>query len=251
MKMNMKELIDSGIKQENIFYFHLDKRPCSEISTAEQLDEFIEENVRAEGKKYLFIGELQNVKNFEPVINAWREEGDISIFVTGSNSYLLNGELATKLTGRYIEIDMYPLTFEEYLNMKRFLGIELADDSAELSNFIYDGGFPYALKLRTPDAKKEYAENLIEEIFQKDIRSRLRIRNRVAFDAIMRYFIANFGSPTNLSNIVSDLNECGVKVKIETESKYIESLENAKILIRCDRFDLKSRKALMGEKSTI
>lgn len=248
MQMVMKELLDSGIKEDNIFYFHLDKRPYFELTTAKQLDQLIEENVKAEGKKYLFIDEIQNIKNFEPVINAWREEGDISIFLTGSNSYLLSGELATKLTGRYIELDMYPLTFEEYLGMKRFLQIPLEDDLQELNNFIHDGGFPYALKLRTPEAKKGYTQDLIEEIFQKDIRKRLKIRNSVAFDEIMKYFIANFGAPTNLTNIVSDLNKRGVKLKIETANKYINALENAKILIRCDRFDMKSRKALMGDK---
>ena len=248
MQMVMKELLDSGIKDDNIFYFNLDKRPYFELTTSKQLDRLIEENVKGEGKKYLFIDEIQNIMNFEPVINAWREEGDISIFLTGSNSYLLSGELATKLTGRYIELDMYPLTFEEYLNMKQFLKIPLEDDLQELNNFIHDGGFPYALKLRTSEAKKGYTQDLIEEIFQKDIRKRLKIRNRVAFDEIMKYFIANFGAPTNLTNIVSDLNKRGVKLKIETANKYINALENAKILIRCDRFDMKSRKALMGDK---
>jgi len=248
MHMVMKELLDAGINADNIIYFNLDKRPYFEISTSAQLDKLIEEKTTVPGKKYLFIDEIQNIKSFEPVINAWREEGDLSIFITGSNSYLLSGELATKLTGRYIEIDMLPLTFEEYLGMKQFLGITLDDDLQELTNYIYDGGFPYALKLRTPDAKKEYSRNLIEEIFQKDIRSRLRIRNRVAFDAIMQYFIANFGSSTNLTHIVNDLNKHGVKIKIETANKYIEALENAKILIRCDRFDIKSRKVLMGDK---
>ncbi len=248
MHMAMKELLDQGVSKDNILYFHLDKRPYYDITTAKQLDKLIEKNATAEGKKYLFIDEIQNIKNFEPMINAWREEGNISIFITGSNSYLLSGELATKLTGRYIEFDMYPLTYEEYLGMKEFLQIPLMDDSHELTNFIYDGGFPYVLKLRTDEAKKQYTENLIEEIFQKDIRSRLKIRNRVAFNAIMEYFIANFGASTNLTNIVKDLNNHGVKLKIETANKYIEALEKAKILIRCDRFDMKSRKALMGDK---
>ena len=132
--------------------------------------------------------------------------------------------------------------------MKQFLSIPLSDDLQELTNFIYEGGFPYALKLRTPEAKKSYTQDLIEEIFQKDIRKRLKIRNRVAFDEIMKYFIANFGVPTNLTNIVSDLNKRGVKLKIETADKYIKALENAKILIRCDRFDMKTRKALMGDR---
>lgn len=248
MQMVMKELLDAGINENNMFYFHLDKRPYYRITTATQLDQLIEEKVKGDGKKYLFIDEIQNIKDFEPVINAWREEGSISIFLTGSNSYLLSGELATKLTGRYIELNMYPLTFEEYLNMKQFLQIPLSDDLQELTNFIYDGGFPYALKLRTSEAKKTYTKDLIEEIFQKDIRKKLKIRNRVAFDEILKYFIANFGSPTNLTNIVYDLNKRGVKLKIETANKYITALENAKILIRCDRFDIKSRKALMGDK---
>ena len=248
MQMIVKELLDAGIDPENIIFFNLDKHPYFEITAAQQLDSLIEAHTKAPGKKYLFIDEIQNIRNFEPVINAWREEGDISIFLTGSNSYLLSGELATKLTGRYIEVAMYPLTFEEYLGMKKFLQIPLSDDLQELTNFIYDGGFPYALKLRTTEARREYTENLIEEIYQKDIRSRLRIKNRVAFDAIMQYFIANFGASTNLTHIVSDLNKRGVKIKIETANRYIEALENAKILIRCDRFDMKSRKALMGDK---
>ena len=248
MHMIMKELLDSGIKEDNILYFHLDKRPYYDITNAKQLDKLIEENATAKGRKYLFIDEIQNIKNFEGMLNSWREEGDMSIFITGSNSYLLSGELATKLTGRYIELDMYPLTFEEYLGMKQFLGIPLSNDSQELTSFIYEGGFPYALKLRTEDAKKQYTENLIEEIFQKDIRSKLKIRNRVAFNAIMEYFIANFGASTNLTNIVKDLNNRGLKLKIETANKYIEALEKAKILIKCERFDMKSRKALMGDK---
>ena len=130
----------------------------------------------------------------------------------------------------------------------QFLQIPLSDDLQELNNFICEGGFPYALKLRTAEAKREYSENLIEEIFQKDIRSRLRIRNRVAFDAIMNYFIANFGATINLANIVRDLNKQGIKIKIETANKYLEALENAKILIRCDRFDMKSRRSLRGDK---
>lgn len=248
MHMVMQELVDAGVPQDNILYFHLDKRPYFDVTTAKQLDKLIEENATAQGKKYLFIDEIQNIKNFEPVLNAWREEGDMSIFITGSNSYLLSGELATKLTGRYIELNMYPLTYEEYLGMKQFLQIPLLDDSHELTNFIYDGGFPYTVKLRTQEAKKQYTESLIEEIFQKDIRARLKIRNRVAFNAIMEYFIANFGASTNLTNIVKDLNNRGIKLKIETANKYIEALEKAKILIRCDRFDMKSRKALMGDK---
>ena len=249
MKLIIKELLSSGINENNIIYLNLDKRPYSGISTPSQLDNLIEESTKGiEGKKYLFIDEIQNVNGFEPVINSWREEGDFSVFITGSNSYLLSGELVTKLTGRYIEFPLLPLTFEEYVKMKAFLGKQVSsDNSDELERYIYEGGFPFALKLNSIDEKRKYTQNLIEEIYAKDVRKRVRIRNRSSFDAVMRYFINNFGATTNIQNIVDDLNKQGSKIKKSTVYRYIEVLKNAKILIECDRFDLKSRKSLKGE----
>ena len=249
MKLIIKELLSSGINENNIIYLNLDKRPYSGISTPSQLDNLIEESTKGiEGKKYLFIDEIQNVNGFEPVINSWREEGDFSVFITGSNSYLLSGELVTKLTGRYIEFPLLPLTFEEYVKMKAFLGKQVSsDNSDELERYIYEGGFPFALKLNSIDEKRKYTQNLIEEIYAKDVRKRVRIRNRSSFDAVMRYFINNFGATTNIQNIVDDLNKQGSNIKKSTVYRYIEVLKNAKILIECDRFDLKSRKSLKGE----
>lgn len=249
MKLIIKELLSSGINEDNIVYLNLDKRPYSGISTPSQLDNLIEESTKGiEGKKYLFIDEIQNVNGFEPVINSWREEGNFSIFITGSNSYLLSGELVTKLTGRYIEFPLLPLTFEEYVKMKAFLGKQVSlDNSDELERYIYEGGFPFALKLNLIDEKRKYTQNLIEEIYAKDVRKRVRIRNRSSFDAVMRYFINNFGATTNIQNIVDDLNKQGSKIKKSTVYRYIDVLKSAKILIECDRFDLKSRKSLKGE----
>ena len=120
MKMIIAELITQGVAEDHILYFHLDKRPYANVKKPEELDKLIEENSHVEGMKYLFIDEIQNVRNFETVINSWREEGDFSIFLTGSNSYLLSGELATKLTGRYLEFNILPLTLDEYVGIKRF-----------------------------------------------------------------------------------------------------------------------------------
>ena len=116
-----KELEENGVLKENIIYFDLDKRGYRSIKTPDQLEKLIEDNIKVEGLKYLFIDEVQNVTDFEEVLNGFRDEGDISIFITGSNSYLLSGELITKLTGRYIEFEMFPLNFQEYLGMKAFL----------------------------------------------------------------------------------------------------------------------------------
>ncbi|MBP5729691.1 MAG: ATP-binding protein, partial [Clostridia bacterium] len=249
MNLIAAELLDSGVSKENILYFNLDKKPFDKIVTAEALDSLIEAYSGAEGTKYLFIDEIQNVEGFEPVINAWREEGDYSIFITGSNSYLLSGELVTKLTGRYIEFNILPLTFEEYLAVKRFFGLKVsADNMAELRSYIYEGGFPYVVRLGSMNDKRKYVQNLIDEIFEKDIRRRVKIRNRAAFHTVMRYIINNFGAMASTQNIVDDLVKNGMQIKRTTVDRYINALVSAKVIEPCERFDMKSRRSLSGEK---
>lgn len=248
LNLIVQELLAQGISQDNILYFNLDKRPYLNVDTPQKLDDIITKHNTAKGKKYLFVDEIQNVKDFEKVVNAWREEGDFSIFITGSNSYLLSGELATKLTGRYIEFNVFPLSFDEYIYAKQFFGKLTLDNFAELTNYILEGGFPFALKLDSPDDKRNYTKGLINEIFEKDIRKRIKIRNRSVFDSIMQYLINNFGSTTSIKNIESDLAKNNINVKRETINRYINTLVSAKIIIPCERFDLKSRKSLRGEK---
>lgn len=249
MNLIAGELNANGIGEENIVYINLDKKPYNKIETADALDAAISQNITSNGINYLFIDEIQNIKGFEKVINSWREEGNISIFITGSNSYLLSGELVTKLTGRYIEFNILPLTFDEYLNMKRYLGKQISSDNLiELRNYIYDGGFPYVLRLNSLNDKRIYVKNLINEIYEKDIKKRIKIRNRAAFEVIMKYVINNFGSTTSIQNMIDDLYKNGTHIKRDTILRYINALINAKILMPCDRFDMKSRKSLSGEK---
>lgn len=249
MKMIAGELLSSGVEEKDILFFNLDKRPYMRITEPQQLDTLIEENYNPSRKQYLFIDEVQNVRSFETVINSWREEGNLSIFLTGSNSYLLSGELATKLTGRYLEFNILPLTLDEFVCMKKFFSKNIPTDSIELLNeYIYEGGFPYTVKLDSLNDKRTYVKGLIDEIFIKDIQKRLVIRNKTVFDTVMKYIINNFGSTSSIANIVDDLNKNGGNVKRETVKRYIDALESAKIIMPCDRFDMKSRKSIKGEK---
>lgn len=249
MKMIIRELLEQGISENDILYFNLDKRPYIGLTKPEQLDELIEKNVRQDTVQYLFIDEVQNVKNYETVVNSWREEGNLSIFLTGSNSYLLSGELATKLTGRYLEFNVLPLTLDEYVGIKEYFNKDIPTDSQELLNtYIHEGGFPYTVRLDTLADKRTYVQGLIEEIYKKDIQKRIKIRNRTVFDAVMKYLISNFGATTSVQNIVDDLAKNGIKTKIDTVNRYIEALVSAKIIMPCERFDMKSRKSLKGEK---
>ncbi|MBR5641777.1 MAG: ATP-binding protein [Firmicutes bacterium] len=241
------ELKENGILEENIIYLNLDKRGFRNIKTADQLDALIEQKSVADGIKYLFIDEIQNVKDFEEVINGYREEEAYSIFITGSNSYLLSGELATKLTGRYLEFELYTLSFEEYLGMKVFLGQEVDTDlMVEFDAYLMEGGFPKALQYAEAD-KKTYVQGIIAEIFEKDIKRRIKIRKASVFESVQRYIINNFGASLSLTNILDDLKKAGCPIKRETLKRYLTILEEAKIIYPCYRFDLKSRKSISGE----
>lgn len=247
MEMIVSELKDTEIKDDQIIYIDLDKRGYKSIKTPEQLETLIESLSKTKKLKYLFIDEIQNVTGFEEVINGFRGEGDYSIFITGSNSYLLSGELVTKLTGRYLEFEMLPLSFEEYLGMKRFLKKPIKDSvSEEFESYIIDGGFPKALQYEGKE-KENYIKAIIKEIFEKDIRRRVKIRNTEVFEKVQRYIINNFGATTSISNILKDLRKDNCDIKRETLNRYIQILCDAKIIYPCHRFDLKSRKSIRGE----
>lgn len=249
MMMVADELRREGVDESHIIYLNLDKRGFRKIKTADQLEELIEKNIQREGLNYLFIDEVQNVEGFEEVINGFREDGNCSIFVTGSNSYLLSGELATKLTGRYIEFEMYPLTYEEYIQMKGFYQIAIDTNPAvELSNYILEGGFPRTVLLADLKDKRAYTGSVVEEIFKKDIKKRVKIRNKESFEAVRRYMINNFGCTMSIKNLHEDLLKNGQHISRQTLAKYIRALLDAKVLYECDRFDMKSRKSLSGEK---
>jgi hypothetical protein len=249
METIAQELSESGIAAENIIYLDLDKRGYKNVKTAEQLEKCIEEKSNVQGTKFLFIDEIQNVENFEEVINAFRGEGDFSIFITGSNSYLLSGELVTKLTGRYIEFEMFPLNFQEYLGMKRFWGKPVSPNLVdEFDNFLAEGGFPKAIQYDALQDKKTYIESVITEIFEKDIKRRVKIRNVSVFEKIRKYMINNFGATSSLTNMLEDLQKDGSQIKRETLNRYIQILVDSKILYECNRFDMKSRKSIAGEK---
>ena len=248
MQTIAEELEESGTPAENIIYLNLDRRGYLGIKKPEQLDRLIEEKSAAAGIKYLFIDEIQNVRGFEAVINGFREEEDYSIFITGSNSYLLNGELVTKLTGRYLEFELFTLRLEEYLGMKRFIGKEVQPDlTAEFDRYISDGGFPKTLEYDSDADKSSYVNGVIGEIFEKDIRRRVQIRNKSVFETVQRYIINNYGATMSLTNILDDLHKNGCGIKRETLNRYIKILSDAKVIYPCSRFDLKSRRSISGE----
>ena len=249
MQIIADELRESGVADDRILFLNLDRREYRKVKTADQLDALIASLPKPNGMVYLFIDEIQNAAGFEEVINAYREEGDWSIFLTGSNSYLLSGELATKLTGRYIELEIFPLTFDEYLQIKAFYQKPVDSNLAvELNNYILEGGFPRAIQFDALADKRSYTESVVSEIFEKDIRRRVKIKDRASFEAVRHFIINNFGATVSINSLHEAMVKAGMTITRPTVTKYIKALVDAKILYPCERFDMKSKRALSGEK---
>lgn len=250
LKSIIQELLENGVQEKDIIYIELDKKEYKNIKTPKQLEKVIDKQIVDNDFKYLFIDEIQNVNGFEPLINSYREDGNISIFITGSNSYLLSGELITKLTGRYVEIEMMTLSFYEYVDMKRFLNKSVNSNIyLEFEEYIRNGGFPKSLFYDNYEEKITYTSSVINQIFEKDIKTSNRINDKSLFERIEKFVINNFGAVISIRSIYNYLRkEARINVDRRTIKRYLDILEKAKIIYPCELFDIKSKSVLKDEK---
>ena len=237
LKGIINELYQKGVKESQIIY----------IKLPEQLEEKIEEMIEGDGFHYLFIDEVQNVIGFESVVQAYVEEG-YSVFLTGSNSYLLSDEISTKLTGRYLKFETYTLDFCEYLDMKKYYDLKIDSDmDVEFNEYILNGGFPKTLEFPDVNTRQTYTRGIIEEIFEKDVKTRKRISNISVYERVQSFLLNNYSAPFSITNLLECLKNEGFSTKPSTVRGYIEDLKKAKIVYECNRFDLKSKKALQRD----
>lgn len=252
LQLVIDELKDNGINTNNIIMINLEKRGYKNIRTPEALESKIDElsqNAESNKIKYLFIDEIQYVPGFEEVVNSFRAEGDWSIFITGSNSYLLSSEIGTRLTGRYVSLEVYTLNFQEYESMKEFYGKQINPNPlVELDNYIREGGFPRTLLFDDYSDKQLYTQSIVNEIFEKDIKTRAKIKNVNVFNSVTDFIIGNFGSTFSINSLESELRKSGNIISRATLARYVSLLLDAKIIYECDRFNTKSKKVLSGEK---
>ena len=247
LKSIIEELLDNGVLDKDIIYIDLDNY---NITTPNILEQLIDSLITDKDFKYIFIDEIQNVEDYEKLINAYRLEDNYSIFLTGSNNSIFKGKNITKITGRYIEIEVLPLNFYEYVDMKKFLGKTVsANIYHEFEEYIRDGGFPGSLMYDNHNDKVLYTKGVIDQIFEKDIKNHKKIQDKELFEIIEKYVVNNFGAIISIGNIYKYLTE-SLKMTIDrrTIKTYIELLENAKIIYPCDLFDMKSKIVLDGDK---
>lgn len=191
---------------------------------------------------YLLFDEIQNVKDWERAVNALRVDCECEIVLTGSNARLLSGELATLLAGRYVEIQMFPLSFDEFLEFRKDIGEEI---HKSFDAFLRFGGLPGLHELQaSPRATIQYLNDVFNSVLLKDVVSRNNIRDTELLNRIIQFIFDNVGSTFSAKNISDFLKSQGRKLGVETIYNYLDYLENAFVIERVKRFDLKGKKYL-------
>lgn len=233
-----EELINRGIDENNIILINFESAKYRNVSNARELDLLIESLVEnVDGKIYLFFDEIQNVDGWEKSINACRVDWNCDIYITGSNSKLLSGELATHLTGRYFEVKMYPFSFNEFLDYKQ------QSSSDELFNeYVEYGGFPQLFSLNDED-KLKYLHDLFNSILYNDLISRYHIRDVNILERLIIFLMDNVGKTFSAKSI-SDYLKQGENVKVapKTIYKYIDYFTNSLLIKKVQREMLKEKK---------
>ena len=248
----MHNIIDElklmGVKGENIIFISFESREYSYIDNTQQLDEIIfnkTENI--EGKAYLFFDEIQQVNGWEKSINTYRVSIDCDIYITGSNSKLLSGELATLLTGRYLTINVYPFSFKEFLQYKNEIeGIGLTKDTI---NKLYDdyfnfGGMPGILSLGSDEFRNLALKDIFNSILFEDVVSRFKINNIDLLQRFSRYMISSTGEIFSSKSIKNYLKSNNIYTSQDTLLKYNEYLKQSFFISKCKCFELKGKKEM-------
>ena len=230
-------LISTGTTEDHIIKLDLDLIENSKYREPMELFNYVMENIKDTDMYYVLLDEIQLVKNFEEVLNSFLKKPNLDVYVTGSNSKFLSSDIITEFRGRSTEIKIYPLTFKEFVEAK-----ELPEDKA-WKEYVSYGGLPPVVLQDNEKQKREYLLNLFETTYLKDIIERNDIKRKDVLDAIVNILASSIGSLTNPMNIYKTYLSTGDKdISLNTITSYIEHLENAFLIKKAERYDVKGRK---------
>ena len=233
-----EELLGSGIRAENIISLNLEDEEGLDINNARNLLAYFTQHLK-NGKNYIFIDEVQQVDGFEKAVDALYVKKNCDVYITGSNAKLLSGELATLLSGRYVEIKMHPLSFAEYISA-------FPDQSLErlYAKYIQYGSFPYLTNIDDPAYAKQYISSIYDTIILKDIVARKKLPDQILLKKIARFLFDNIGNPCSSKKIADTLTSMGSKTSVPTVEKYLDAMQDTFMFYRADRYDLKGKQHL-------
>lgn len=234
-------LISIGIDRKQIIRMNFESFEFDEITDYKTLHSYIKERIVDRSMKhYILLDEVQQVTSWERVVNSFLVDANVDIYITGSNAYLLSSELSTLLSGRYVEIKMQPLSFKEYLD---FLESDKEMTLQEKFNqYLEYGGLPTVVELLDyPDTIGPFLEGIYNTVLMKDVIERNGVRDAALLESILKYIAANIGSIVSTKKISDYLTSSGRKTTSDTIDNYLKMLENAFIIYRANRYDLKGK----------
>ena len=236
-------LLKSGIKEENILYINFESAKYDDIKNYKDLYAYVKDRITKQ-KLYLLLDEVQNVEKWEKAINSFKVDFDIDIYITGSNAYLLSSELSTLLSGRYIEIKMYSLSFKEYLEFNHYDKENIED---KFNEYLKYGGLPaIALIKDNSELVLSYLNDIYNTIVKKDIIDRNNIKNTALLENLIKYLANNIGSSISSTKISDYLNSNKIveKTNHQTIDNYLNMLEKSFIMYKVDRTDIRNKSLL-------
>lgn len=234
-------LVESGVEKDHIIRMNFESFEFDEITNYKELHAYIEDRLISKSKKhYVLLDEVQQVSSWEKAINSFLVDANVDIYITGSNAYLLSSELSTLLSGRYVEIKMQPLSFREYLDFIE--PDETTDIHEKFNQYLRFGGLPTVVELLdTPDLIGSFLEGIYNTVLIKDVIERNAVRDAALLESILKYIASNIGSIVSSKKISDYLTSNGIKTTSDTIDNYLKMLENAFIIYKANRYDLKGK----------
>ena len=245
-------LLENGVAKNQIISINFEDMDYEELTDYKKLYEYIKSKMIGDKKNYIFLDEIQHVDKFEKVVDSLFIKENTDLYITGSNAYFMSSELATLLSGRYIELKMLPLSFKEYYQAKlEYEKMEQKENRTlktliqYYNEYIVNSSFPYTLQLDS-DLKNihEYLSGIYNSVLLKDIVARLKISDVMRLESVVKYIFDNIGNLTSLSKIANTLTSMGRKTDAKTIEKYIRGLTDSLLVHEVGRYNIKGKEFL-------
>lgn len=234
-------LLNHGVMPEQIITINFEELAYESLCEYHALYRYIMERMQADKMNYIFLDEIQHVKNFEKVVDSLFIKDNADVYITGSNAYFMSGDLATLLTGRYVELSMLPLSFREFSQgMTGDMSL-----SEQYNAYIRISSFPYALQFQDDSqAVEEYLSGIYNTILVKDTLRRMRSSDTMMVESLMKFLAANIGSLISPNKIANSMTSAGRKIDNKTVEKYLQGLKDSLLIYQADRFDVRGKQLL-------
>ena len=241
LELYQQWLLEHEVEENQIVSINFEDMDFEELTDYKKLYAYLKEHL-VEGKMtYIFLDEIQNVEKYEKVVDSLHIKDNVDMYITGSNAYMLSSEIATLISGRYMEIEMLPFSFKEYMKSTG----DMTDRGTKYTDYLQNSSFPYTLELKDqPDEIRNYLEGLYNTIVIKDILKRKKITDPMMLRSVLRFVFDNIGSPLSSKKIADTMTSAGRKVDSRTIEKYLEALCESYIVYQAKRYNIKGKEHL-------